>query len=201
MSSLRKNEGKQKVLLAIWLAAGMLALWFVAVVGGQQPDILWRVRAHESPMWGHPIELSRDGRYLVSGAAGGTPNAGNDNSVKIWNVNNGQLVRLLSGNRGPAHAISISPDNRIVVAGSNWFHGQISVWDAQNGSLLYELPGHTYDTWDTQFSPDGSLLASVGGWADPTVKIWRVSNSSWSLIATLTAPSSGGDLFCVDWSS
>jgi hypothetical protein len=177
-----------------WLLVFLGIVHIPAGPAGAQ-DIVWRVRAHDSPMWGHPVQFSRDGTMLVSGAAGGTPGAGSDNSVKLWSTSSGQLVYWLRGNRGPAHGLSISPDNRYVASGSNWFHGQITIWSAQAGTFLRELQGHRWDTWDTEFSPDGVYLASCGGGSQ--VGIWRTSD--WQNVAMLSAP--GGRVFCVTWSA
>ena len=188
-----RQKGVGRALVSWWSGCLWVFLWFALIPAGAQ-DIIWRVRAHDSPMWSHPVEFSRDGTLLVSGAAGGTPGAGLDNSVKLWSTSSGLLVYQLTGNRGPAHGVSISPDNHYVASGSNWFHGQITIWNAQTGTFLRELGGHPLDTWDTKFSPDGVYLASCGGGSQ--VGIWRTSD--WQNVAMREAPY--GRVFCVTWS-
>src|ERR1035441_10263716 len=91
------------------------------------------------------VAFTRDGKYLVS--------AGDDKVVRVWDVNTGQMVRVLrgqigEGDEGKLFAAALSPDNSyLAVAG--WLGGDressdaIRIHDFQTGAVLTLLKGHT----------------------------------------------------------
>jgi WD40 repeat protein len=65
------------------------------------------------------LAFSPDGGRLVSGS--------DDNSVKVWDIDQGTLLRTLHGHIDNVTAVAFSPDGRRVVAGSK---GALKVWAA-----------------------------------------------------------------------
>jgi WD40 repeat protein len=120
------------------------------------------------------VTFSPDGSLIASGA-GGT-----DDTVKIWKVADGSLVRTLTGHIDDVESVSFSPDGKLLISGSG--DTTIKMWKVSDGSLIRMLTGHTGWVHSVSFSPDGSLI--VSGSADDTIKIWRVSDGS--LVRTLT---------------
>merc|ERR1712232_867163 len=70
-------------------------------------------------------------------------------------------------------SIAISPDGRLIAAGS--LDKIVRLWDAQTGYFLERYEGHDDSVYSVAFSPDGKSLAS--GSLDKTVKIWDLSES------------------------
>jgi WD40 repeat protein len=69
-----------------------------------------------------------DGPLLASANA--------DRSVKLWNVETGQVVRTFVGHKEAVVCVAISPDGRRLLSGS--MDQTVKLWDAQTGK---ELPG------------------------------------------------------------
>jgi hypothetical protein len=57
-----------------------------------------------------------------------------DQTVRIWNADNGAAVRTLSGHTDYVYAIAVSSDGNLIASGS--FNGEIKVWKVADGTLV-----------------------------------------------------------------
>ncbi|BBD61132.1 WD-40 repeat-containing protein [Nostoc sp. HK-01] len=124
------------------------------------------------------LSFSPDGKTLASGSA--------DNTIKLWNVSTGKLLKTLSGYSSPVYSLSFSPDGKTLASGSA--DNTIKLWNVSTGKLLKTLSGYSSPVYSLSFSPDGKTLAS--GSADNTIKLWNVSTGK--LLKTLSGYSSPG---------
>ncbi|MBD2435236.1 eIF2A-related protein [Nostoc sp. FACHB-110] len=102
-----------------------------------------------------------------------------DKTIKIWDIKNQKLIKVLSGHNERITSLSFSPDNKILAAGSA--DKTIKLWQISDGKLLQTLTGHHDEVTSVIFSPNGKFLAS--GSADNTVKLWQIDGK---LIKNLT---------------
>ena len=65
-------------------------------------------------------------------------------------------------------SVAISPDGRLVAAGS--LDTVVRLWDVQTGQLIERLVGHKDSVYSVAFTPDGKGL--VSGSLDCTLKHW-----------------------------
>ncbi|NSW79107.1 MAG: hypothetical protein HPY54_08750 [Chthonomonadetes bacterium] len=140
---------------------------------------VWNVASGEtvrSIADGNPVTsvaFSPDGQLLATGSEGTT-------LVKIWRLNDGSLVRTLSGHTLAVQSVAFSPDGQYLASGSA--DRTVRVWQVDSGDSLHTLSGHTLAVQSVAFSPDGQYVAS--GSADNTVHVWRVNDGS--LVRTLS---------------
>ena len=133
-----------------------------------------QIRAvHAHSKWIRGVTASPDGKHVLSVA--------DDMLCRIWDVDNGTLVRDLIGHapRTPHHfpsmlyTCAISADGRLVATADRV--GETIIWDFANGRRLATLEAPIMYTWDPKqrihsiggirsvaFSADGQLIA-VGG--------------------------------------
>ncbi len=75
------------------------------------------------------VALSPDGRTLASGSS--------DHTVKVWDLQTGELRYTLSGHSDPVNAIAISPSGQTAASGGE--DQTIKLWDLQTGELRRTL--------------------------------------------------------------
>lgn len=112
------------------------------------------------------VSFSPNGEIITSGSGS------NDQTIKVWYLNQSKFLTLKEHSSSPASVdtISFSPDGKIIASGSQ--NKTIKLWEAQSGEEIYTLYGHTNDISAVAFSPNGKTLAS--GSYDNTIKFWQV---------------------------
>ena len=86
------------------------------------------------------LSLSPDGRLLAS--------AGNDRSVRLWDLRTGREARTLLGHEGSVMTVSFSSDGARLASGSD--DGSVRIWDSATGAEVAR-----YDGLAVAFIPDG----------------------------------------------
>lgn len=107
------------------------------------------------------VAITPDGQTLATG--------NNDRTIKLWNVNTGQLKTTITGFSGVVSVLAISPDGQTLASGNS--DSSIKLWNLRTGELKSTLTGHSSQIVSIVFSSDSQILASAG---DTTVKLWNV---------------------------
>jgi eukaryotic-like serine/threonine-protein kinase len=109
------------------------------------------------------VAFSPDSQRLATG--------GEDNTIKIWDVQTGQELQTLRGHSGEVYTLAFSADGRWVASGGE--DSTVKVWDSHTGKVVRSFRGHTGLVSSVAFSPDGRRL--VSGSRDFTVKVWDLT--------------------------
>lgn len=136
---------------------------FIPGIESVKPVVVTEAKAFEGHN-GHVlcIAFSKDGKRAISG--------GDDNTARVWDVENGREVRPLEGHSDEVLAVAISDDGKRFLTGSA--DRTVRLWDAGSGRQLKVLEGHTERVVAVAFSPDGKRALS-GSW-DHSVSLWNL---------------------------
>lgn len=105
-----------------------------------------------------------------------------DGSIRLWNVQTGELLKTLPGHHEQILGLAVSPDGRVFASGSVDY--TIRLWDSATGECLRVLQGDDSAVWSVTFSPvvknlplapDGSASISytlASGHEDRGIKFW-----------------------------
>ena len=136
------------------------------------------------------IAFSPDGNYLVSGS-GKLDGLGQDNSVKIWNIENIRQPKFepsepsFNNQQNPVTSVAISADSNgnsnYIVSGSGntTSSGSVKLWDFAGKKLINTFNGHQKSVNAVAFSPDGKYIVSGSGnfardKSNNDIKLWGV---------------------------
>ncbi|WP_287234779.1 WD40 repeat domain-containing protein [Microcystis sp. Msp_OC_L_20101000_S702] len=100
--------------------------------------------------------------------------AGEDATLKLWNLETGREILTLKGHDGSLTTTAFSPDGKSLVTAS--YDKTIKLWNVETGQEIRTLKGHDSYVYSVNFSPDGKTLVS-GSW-DNTIKLWKVETDS-----------------------
>ena len=148
--------------------------------GGWMHVKLWDVRRrvvigtllHDQQV--QTVAFSSDGEFLAVGDAS-REGAG---TVKVWNVQNQQVIATLKDDLVVVRSVTFSSDDRYLA--SSHYNGEVKVWNVSDWELLRTMPAGDYDT---AFSPDGKMIV---GTSDGHVNLWWVEDGI--RVAQLTGP-------------
>ncbi|MDQ5823713.1 MAG: WD40 repeat domain-containing protein [Chloroflexota bacterium] len=162
------------MLLGVAVAA-LLSIIFSSFVllTRKQPEAIsqtWRIGTPVAD-----VEFSVDGQFLAIGRV--------DGEIELRRVQDGTLVRKLTGHSGEVATLTFSHDGHMLASGDQ--DAVVRMWRVTDGALLYSLTGHKYFVRSLSFSPDNQILASGGN--DGTIQLWNVSKGQVSTALSASA--------------
>ena len=107
---------------------------------------------HASGRIGAALAVSVDGTLLAT--------AGEDRSIKIWDLASAKLLRTLVGHEETIDALAFSPDGVTLVSSSD--DRTVRTWRASTGQPIHVHRAHHDEAWDVKVTRDGGSLLSVG---------------------------------------
>ncbi|HRI68765.1 MAG TPA: CHAT domain-containing protein [Polyangium sp.] len=125
-------------------------------------DSVWK---NQYVLEGHPggandVVVMLDPRFAIS--------AGNDGTIKYWDIENGHLIRTLEGHTGPVTRVIPSGDDRHAVSVSR--DKTVRVWDLLEGKQLSLMRGHSDAICGVDaYWPAGMAVTAS---ADSTICLW-----------------------------
>src|SRR5690606_37142333 len=110
------------------------------------------------------VAISPDGRSALT--------ASDDNTLIVWDIETGQVVKRLAGHTDDVNIglFSPDPDNPFIVSASD--DTSIIIWDLDSAQPLRRLQGHTQPITGLNLSPDGRRMISTT--EDNTLIVWRI---------------------------
>jgi WD40 repeat protein len=100
----------------------------------------------------HQIDYSQDEKYLLT--------AGSDKMIKLWQTNNGLLLRTFKGHKGAIYDAKLSLDAKFIFSCS-WDDKCLFKWDISNGKILKKYINSKQPITKLSLSPDGKFLAGL----------------------------------------
>jgi WD40 repeat protein len=142
---------------------------------GDGTAVVWRT-TDGAPLakFGHgssdpQLRAVNDARLSPNGRIAAT--AGQDGTVKLWDVRTGSLRRVLK-HHGAVLGVRFSRNGKLLVSASA--DRTAAVWRVSDGARLQTLTGHEDAVVAARFSPNGKRVATAS--LDGTAGIWNVAD-------------------------
>jgi WD40 repeat protein len=134
------------------------------------------VQKNNVPQPVYSLAFSPEGKQLLTSSY--------DNSIKLWDVAGGNLVREFKpynlkdfekGHQEPVYTAAFSPDGKFIASGSSGLERTIKIWNLGDGTVARDLANPNYKTapmfppashpgavTNLRFTKNGRYLISVG---------------------------------------
>jgi WD40 repeat protein len=106
------------------------------------------------------VAILADGQRAVS--------ASDDKTLKLWNLERGEVLSTFEGHWLAVAAVAITPDGQRAVSAS--WDRTLKVWDLETGVPLRTLEGHDSAVLAVAITPDGRRAVSAS--RDETLRVW-----------------------------
>ncbi len=136
--------------LASASADGTARIWTLPDAPDAEPAEPVVAKGHEGAL--NAIVATPDGRQILT--------AGDDQTIRIWNADDGALERTLSGHEGPVLSLAIHPNGETLLSGSA--DKTARLWNLADGALIRTLPAHPSPVASVAFSPGGQRIVTAG---------------------------------------
>jgi WD40 repeat protein len=113
------------------------------------------LEGHTGPVMS--VTVTGDGQHVVSGSE--------DNTVKVWDLSSGRLLRSLEGHTGKVTSVAVTGDGQHIASGSS--DKTVKVWEIATGNSR-ELFGSDSAILNLALSPDGRWLVC----GDAMGRVW-----------------------------
>jgi len=119
----------------------------------------------------YDAKMSHSGEFVVSGSY--------DNTIKIWDVNNGVCVKTLSGHKDRVYFIDISRDDRFILSVSDLEH-VMKVWDLDTDECIKTIDFSALGNMCyAKFNDCGQKITTFIG---RSVLVWDIDSASYSIL-------------------
>lgn len=108
------------------------------------------------------VQWHENCNYIATGSS--------DKTVRLWDVQSGECVRIFIGHRSMVLSLAMSPDGRYMASGDE--DGTIMMWDLSSGRCVTPLVGHSSCVWTLDFR----LQSLFSEWLED---IFNLSNLFW----------------------
>jgi len=112
------------------------------------------------PGWVGGMAISPNSRLIASGSS--------DGRARLWDSNNGTLVKELETHADCVVAVAFAIDGKNLATASH--DRTAKIWDVESGRLTHTLRGHSGGVTSVTYSPDGSVVATAS--IDRTIRLW-----------------------------
>ncbi|MEH1860309.1 MAG: serine/threonine-protein kinase [Nostoc sp.] len=145
-----------------------IRLWQIPVLEGSQREFQNRpCYSLLSTLSGHAwavltVAFSPNGKILATGS--------DDNTIKLWEVNTGQLICTFVGHSWSVVAVAFSADGETLLSAS--CDKTVKLWRVSTAEEIATLSGHVDSVSAVAVSKVTQLIAS--GSRDKTIKLWQL---------------------------
>ena len=159
--------------------AAMFLLVAIAATTPQRPTQAAdpvRLDGHEAAVY--DVAWLPDGNSLVS--------ASFDNTLKLWDVASGTVLRTMEGHTGIVLSVAVSPDGKLIASGAS--DNSIRLWEVPQNDPTRTVQAHEGKSLTLALSPDGKTLAT----SDETgvVRLFEAETGTQQKELKLPAPAS-----------
>lgn len=136
---------------------------FTSPILAQKWDCVATLLAHSD--WVSAVVFAGDVAKIASGSF--------DRTIKVWNYQTGELIRVVSENTGAVYTLAFSDEYNLLAQGGA--EQNIKLWEIETGALLEICKEHNGSVRAIAISYNGKTLAS--GSYDGTIKLWDLETA------------------------
>lgn len=108
------------------------------------------------------IAIYPDNKSILSGNT--------DNTIRIHDLETGELLRTLKGHTGSVNTVAIATDQSFAVSGSE--DGTIRIWDLEKGKQFQQFYAGLFSIKSVVISSDSKLVISGG--TEKVIRVWSL---------------------------
>ena len=123
------------------------------------------------------VVITPDGSRTISAAS--------DNTLKVWDLESGDVVQTLKGHTDWVLGVEVTPDGSRAVSASQ--DHTLKVWDLASGDVVHSLKGHWRTVTGVAVTSDGRCAVSAS--YDGTLRVWNFGSGD--LMHTLEGHANG----------